>query len=71
MIHFLVGAKEIKDAEERLLADIVDQLPGSEAITERKPDGVGEMLNKMPLSFRVALAETDEVLTVKGRFAQE
>jgi hypothetical protein len=70
MVHRLVGSQEVQHPQERFLPDIVDQLPGSQPVPQRQPDGVAEMLNKMALRIGVALAKPDQVVVVKGRLGQ-
>jgi hypothetical protein len=70
MVHRFIGPQKIEHPQKRFLPDIVDQLPGSQAVTEGQTDGVAEMMNKMALRIGVALAKPDQIVVVKGRLAQ-
>ena len=57
LIQATVGPNKIQHPQERFLANIVNQLPGTQAVAHGEPDHVAEMRDEMPLRLRIAIAE--------------
>ena len=52
MVQAAVGPDVVQAPAERFLADVLDQFPGTQTITKRQTDDVGEVRDKVRLCFR-------------------
>ena len=70
MVQAAVRSEKVQYAQERFLADIVNQFPGAQTIAQGEADDARKMRHEMAFRFGIAIPQPAEVRTIKGRLVQ-